>query len=67
MSDTKNKNINYANKNQITIAFNDLMYRISKRCLYNLLIEDFIKIFESRYILKFEKKLVSEVYEIIFK
>ena len=67
MSTELNNNINYANKNQIIIAFNDLRYRISKRCLYSISVEDFIKIFQSKYMLKFEKKLVSEVFEILFK
>jgi len=57
----------YANKEQILIAFNDLKYRISQKELSYITSEDFIKICEKRFKLKFEKNLVSEVFYEIFK
>ena len=57
----------YANKEQILLAFNDLKYRISHKELGSITADDFIKICEKRFRLKFEKDLVNEVIYEIFK
>ena len=67
MSTNSIEMIEYANKKQILIAFNDLKYRISEKELSFITTDDFIKICEKRFRLKFEKNLVSEVLYEIFK
>ena len=59
--------VHYANKKQIFIAFTDLSYRLSRFEMKSLTIYDFIDIFNKKYKLTFQRDLVQEVFNDIYK
>jgi len=56
----------FANKNQIRIAFNDIIYRFTPFELERMSAENFIDIFNKKYNLIFLEELVKEVIDEIF-
>ena len=60
-------NQNIANKNQIKLAFGDLIYRLSPQEIKSFTTENFIDICNKKYNLMFTQELVQEVFDEIYE